>query len=305
MTLNVVLGAGEMPVKELHATLKDLHAKANQADDPFWFLVEGKAEPTDTDRALVNWLNTNNVWYDTIGDGSAVDKLYSEGQNVYEAKRLAPKVVELMGELPEEGEAKSRLLGIWSSDDFSAEEDRWLNDVGTAVAKADYAVYALNDGMVEIDMLADEEEPAAEPEPEAAAPTKTKKPKPPTDDEPVAAAGAYTREALEAMGRDEIVAIAIELGIDLPSRTRTPTFIKRILGEEDTLEAVAEPVEVEAEAEVEAEVSATEKYAEQIVERNGEVEGGTAMAIFIVDGTLVSFSLTPAEAFVMIGSRSQ
>ena len=54
MAMHVVLGDGEMSRKELTETLKDLWNRAG--DEPFWFLVQGKPEPTETDANLLTWL---------------------------------------------------------------------------------------------------------------------------------------------------------------------------------------------------------------------------------------------------------
>src|SRR4051794_14770183 len=124
MTMNVVLGDGTLPAKELEALLMDLSEKATEADDPFWFLIQGKAEPTATDEKLVSWLIENDVYFDLISDGSESD-LYEGYQNKTTVKRLAPKIVSLMQETPEEGE-EAQVLALFASDDPDAEEDRWL-----------------------------------------------------------------------------------------------------------------------------------------------------------------------------------
>ena len=152
MTMNVVLGDGELPGKELDALLADLWEKAIKADDPFWFLIQGKAEPTATDQRMVQWLIANDIYYEMISDGSESD-LYEAYQNKYTVKRLAPKVVSLMQETPDEGE-EARLLALFASDDPDAEEDRWLNDAIQVVADANFTVLAMNDGMQEIRVVA-------------------------------------------------------------------------------------------------------------------------------------------------------
>ena len=155
---HVVLGAGEMPSRELAASLQDLWNRCLKADEDFWFLIQGKSEPTPTDRAMLTWMHKNEIWYSIVTDGTEVDPLYtSEAQSTFKAKRLAPKIVELMKSEPVEGET-TKLFGLFVSDDLKAEEDRWLCDIGAAVQEAGFEVVALNDGLVPIDMLADDED---------------------------------------------------------------------------------------------------------------------------------------------------
>src|SRR5215510_10487650 len=152
MTMHVVLGDGEMPVKELAQHLQNLKDADVEIDQPFWFLVQAKAEPTTTDRALMKWLNDNDIYYQTVSDGSEVDKIYANTQESYKVQRLTPKIVNLMKSLPEDGEHDPHVLALFVSDDPDAAEDRWLNDTIQAVSEAGFKVLALNDGMVEIDL---------------------------------------------------------------------------------------------------------------------------------------------------------
>ena len=76
--------------------------KALADDDGFWFMVQAKAEPTDTDQALVKWLTAedNDIYFDAIGDKDAADKIYGDAQTFHKATRLAPKIVHVDGEGP-------------------------------------------------------------------------------------------------------------------------------------------------------------------------------------------------------------
>jgi hypothetical protein len=169
MTLHVILGSGAMPVKEVNATLTDLWTRDTKAKQQHWYLLQGKAEPTETDQAIMAWMHKNEIWYDLITDGDYDTKLYAEAQTVHKVKRLTPKVVSVMNsakegtEETEEDEAvppeDADLLALFTDlENFSAEEDRWLNDVGNAVQDAGFIVFALNDGLTEIDMSDAEEE---------------------------------------------------------------------------------------------------------------------------------------------------
>ena len=149
--MHVVLGDGVMPTKELHAHLQDLWDKDEENKQNFWFLIQTKAEPSSTDTAIQKWMHDNQIWYEVIGDGSEVADIYDQAQESYKVKRLAPKVVSLMQTRPDEGET-AHILALFASDDPDAQQDRWLNDVISEAADAGFKTFALNDGMVEIDL---------------------------------------------------------------------------------------------------------------------------------------------------------
>jgi hypothetical protein len=288
MTMHVVLGDGLLPAKELDALLLDLSEKSTEADDPFWFLVQGKAEPTATDTALVTWLIDHDIYYEMISDGSESD-LYEGFQNKYTVKRLAPKVVSLMQETPEEGE-EAHLLALFAADDPDAEEDRWLNDVIQAVTDAGYTVLAMNDGMQEIRIIqTDEIEP--DEEEETPVPSKTTAKKAAVKPHPNAIPGSFSREALEEMDLDGLKEVASKLGISLPPRTRMATYVETILGnaKDEEVEVVA-PDEDEADT-VQPTFSVTQ---------NGATVVAPAMMIIVYNGTVVSRAISDDEAHAML-----
>ena len=300
MTLHVILGAGEMPARELTATLDDLWKKDLEKDAPHWYLIQAKAEPNATDKAMMTWMHKNDIWYEVISDGDDVDKLYTESQKTHKSKRLAPTVVKLMNDLPE-GEEGTQLLALFASEDFSAEDDRWLNDVGSAVQEAGFKVLALNDGLVEIDML-DEDGAAAVAE---AAPAKSKT-KSKTAEAATEALEQYTRDQLGEMDLSMLKGVAAQRNISLPPRTRRETYIDHILGD------VGPEVEIETEGEVEGveepeETPVTKQYAEaQTGTMTGNVTlsavqlSAPAMLIVIANGTVVSRVITTEEAQSLI-----
>lgn len=290
MTLHMLLGDGEMPPKELRATLEDLRKRCQADNQDFWFVVQGKAEPTATDKTLMAWMDKEDVWYDVLSDGTFDTKVYTDPQTQHTAKRIAPKVVELMQTITAEGE-DAVLLAMWSDDTFENEADRWLNDVGKAVQTAGFKVLALNDGLVEIDMLDEVPEPEVEAEAEGepeAAPSKSKASKKaaaasPTKEEDTAApTGEHTRESLGELDLPALKAIAANLGISLPPRTRMSTYIDAILGE-------GGPGEAEVE---DAPPPSIEAMTEAIIERSLEADDGPPdMAIVVAvfsDGTVVT-----------------
>lgn len=267
MAMHVVLGDGEMTRRELTATLADLW-KADEAEkQSFWFLVHGKSEPTETDQTLVTWLEKNEIYYEVVTDDEAsMSDLYAQPQEVHTAKKLAQKVVALMQSKPEEGET-AEILALFTSSDPAAAEDAWLNGVVLAAYDAGFRTRALNDGLVEIDLsdeaAAAEQEPADNVTPlksatKAIATKAVKKAAPrvdtPVPDEeeveaepaPAGRKGIPTRAELEDMEPSEIREVAASLGITLPSRTRTTTYIDHILGEGKASAPAAEIEDVPA-----------------------------------------------------------
>jgi hypothetical protein len=257
--LYAVLGDGEMASKELHNALRDLWERTG--DEPFWFLLQGKSDPTATDKSLVAWLDKNEIYYEVLTDDEdALADIYSNSQKTHTAKRLSQKLINLLGTLPDKDEdAGATVLALFVSDEPGDEADRVLSTTLEAVGaastpEAPIPCLVLNDGLIEIDMsdeaAAAEAEP--EPEPEAPKPGRSKKaaPKAPPVEAPVdqedeegAAGGSYTREQLEEMTPAQVKEIAAEMGIELPARTRATTYIEHILGNTGEAEVEAEPSE--------------------------------------------------------------
>jgi hypothetical protein len=255
MTMHVVLGDGEMTRKELTETLADLWKADEEAGATFWFLLQGKAEPTATDTALVKWLESNDLYYEIItDDADSVAAIYTQPQETHVAKRLGQKIVNLLNSKPEEGE-EAELLALFFSDDSSAEEDRWLNSVCQDVFDAGFKVRALNDGLLEVDLSEAATEAEAEQEEVANVTPITKKsvakkggaaPRRDTavsEEQEVTSPGTrtYTRDQLEEMDLEALKGVAATLNISLPPRTRMTTYIDAILGEDRPAVEVTAP----------------------------------------------------------------
>ena len=296
MTMHVVLGDGVMPNKELHAHLQDLWDKDEEDKQNFWFLLQSKAEPSSTDQSLVKWLHDNSIYYEVVGDGAPSD-LYENAQEKYSVKRLAPKVVSLMKTTPEEGE-DAHILALFASDDPDAQVDRWLNDVISEAADAGFKTFALNDGMVEIDLedaddeveAETEEEPVPE-EPKKVAATKkaAKAAAKPAEEPEEVGRQLYTRDELENLDISALKEVAAKVGITLAPRTRMATYIDAILGER------------EEEPSGEVEITPTEDVAVEVEDTVHEVTsttayGGSAMVIVVMNGQVIARAVTPDEA---------
>ena len=242
--MHVILGDGEMSKKELTETLKDLWTKAGE--DEFWFVVQGKSAPTETDTNLLTWLSKNEIWFEVVtDDDEAMDEIYGEAQETYVVKRLGQKIVSLLNTKPQEGE-EADVLGLFVSEDPGAEEDRWLNNIIESAMKEGFKAYALNDGLIEIDLSSgtpaaaeaeEEEEPKKVPAKKAVA---KKAPAPSSNGGKTAK--TYTRDELEEMDLDQLKDIAVAKGLELlPSRTRMATYIDHILGESTPAVEVTQP----------------------------------------------------------------
>jgi hypothetical protein len=263
VTLHVVMGDGEMTRKELVATMDDLWER--EGDGNFWFLLQGKSDPTETDKFLTTWLQGNDLFYAIVTDDKAsLHQCYSSAAQTFVAKGLAKKVISLIESEPEDGELVD-VLALFTSDDPEAEEDRWLNDLMGEIAEAGHTIRALNDGLTvldfesspeeeEVEQSEEEEEvrskkaPAKKAAPSKTAPSKGAKPKSAAQPEPEEESEEeveeveLTREDLEAMDLTELKEIAKANGIELPPRTRTTTYIDAILGVDDTPAAEVEEV---------------------------------------------------------------
>jgi hypothetical protein len=268
-----------MPTRELTASLEDLKASAQQEQDNFWFLIQAKSEPNATDRALVNWLIKNEAWYAIISDGTDVDPMYlAESQETHTAKRMAPKVVELMNAGPEEGEG-AQLLALFVSDDFSDPADAWLNDVGAAVQEAGFEVRALNDGLVVVDMSDVEPDEVVD-----------------EDEEELEAEEQSLAEQLDEMNREELIAFAQSKGVTFPPRTRIPTMIATLLAKTDGAAAVEEPLEDETAPETPA-LASVSTLAPSVPGLSAP-----AMVIVIMNGTVTARIATPEMAEALINA---
>ena len=140
MTMHAVLGDGQMTRRELTETLGDLWKADEENSQSYWFLLQGKSEPTDTDKALVTWLEKNDIYYELVTDDpDAVSEIYTQPQEVHKAQKIAQKVVALLQSKPEEGEPSEILALFADVNDATAAEDKWLNGVIQAAYDAGFA----------------------------------------------------------------------------------------------------------------------------------------------------------------------
>jgi hypothetical protein len=176
MSMYLIAGSGSMPAKELAAQLNDLVDKAATDDVDCWFTVVTKDDPTDTDTALIKYLEKIHAYYERIDMGQS-DLYASSAASVgklgpEEAVRHLRKIA-----VTEDG-GVSILILIDGENDGENDGEYTLDLIDAALA-ANIKVYGLNTAMVEItlvDVVETEpapvvEEPVKKPRP--AAPAKT------------------------------------------------------------------------------------------------------------------------------------
>ena len=252
MTLHAIVGDGEMPPEEVISTLDAIWDADENSDQNFWFVLIGKSGPTDTDKAIAKWLTENEIFYSVItDDASSLDPVYAPAQT-FTAKALNKKLLAVLAAEPDDGEPTD-VLALFTSDDPEAESDRWLNETMVEVQKAGHSIRALNDGLTELDFTVEdepepEEEVVVDEQPDPKKPKKKASKKTASEDPPAEVADVteeksldreYTREELEEMQLPDLKAILAAKGMSLPPRTRVPTYINTILGEDEV--ATAEP----------------------------------------------------------------
>lgn len=164
--LYVIAGNGTGTATEITAALKDLRDAATKADMEFWFLVEGKEEPTKTDEAIYKWLRTNEVWFEVLtSTGIVVDG----AQESVGTDDVYGSMLERIHERAEENEPAALLILPIDPDGGTTDDDETLMDLVERCVDADVEVFQLNGRMIKITMAEEDETEEAE---EAPAPVK-------------------------------------------------------------------------------------------------------------------------------------
>jgi hypothetical protein len=291
VTMHLVVGDGEMPKKALLATLGDLWDKAGE--DEFWFTVFGKAEPTATDKALVEWMAENQIYYEVLTDADEddLDDVYAGRQKLHTAKKVPTKAVNLL----KGAEDGADVLALFVNVAEETEADAGLFDILQVAIDADFKAFGLNDSMNGIDLSdsPEEEEEAAKP---AKAPAKkaaaSKKAAPRAEK---TGPRRYTREELEdtdTLTDAEVRAIGQSFGITTRGRDN---WVNKILEKQG--EAVAE----EEEEEVAAAAVASDGAAEAIV---NPVNSPIVIVMNPATGSLLLKPLTEDIAEAILGSAT-
>lgn len=304
MTMHLVLGEGEMPKKELTATLNDLREKAQGGAEEaeFWLIVQGKDEPTATDKALMTWIKNNEVYFEVLSTipEADVDGIYEGHQAFHKGAKLPLKAVNLLKANSEENGDVS-VLALAVSVEEEVDEDTPLLDVIQAVIDAGFDAYGLNDSMTKLDLSGDDGDEEADDGEEEAAPARAKKGVASKAAPKKAAAKtksgprAYTEEELEELTDAEVRAIGQSMGITARGKS---SWISKILKEQGSGEEESDDGE-EEEAEVRSAKTVSKKGASGST--NGVVSGATVIVVNPDTGSIVIKPLTQEMADIIVG----
>ena len=218
MTLFVVLGAGEMPAKEVAHQLDDLWKQAEAADTDFWFAVEGKPFMSETDKSIVAFFNKFDLHYGVLTTpDTQPDEGYTEVAEYIEVDDIKSGALGLMQMVKGEDE-DAVLLSLFSDE---PDADRELTEVVTDVLKAGYTVLGLNDSLEPVELLTEEVKPMPEETVEAKPRKSAKRPEavePEADPEAEDEDGStepepISRQYLESLTAAEVKEIAKGMGI--------------------------------------------------------------------------------------------
>jgi len=290
--MHLIVGDGELPRKEAVASLTDLWDKAQGDDQEFWFVVQGKSEPTATDKAILKWIGDNEIYFEVLTneDEDDLDDIYAGRQKLHTAKKLTTKATNLLKGAEDGGDVLALLVDLTGG----SEDDTLPLDIVQAAIDGGFTAFGLNDSMTKIDMPEDEEEGEEEDEEEAKpakkaaakkAPAKkaaaTKKAAPKAEGPRV-----YTEEELEDLTDAEVRAIGQSLGITTRGRDN---WVAKILAKQKLHDD---------EEEEEAEEEEAEAAAEMVT------NGATPMVIVVSpQGTIVVKPLTDEMAQVILATE--
>jgi hypothetical protein len=286
--LYAIAGGGEAPANEITKVLTDLRSKATKDEVDFWFLVEGKDEPTKTDNDILKWLAKNETYFEVY---TATGTTYDRAAETTQADDVFESMLERLQEAQTDEEIM--VLALLPAED--AEDDEALMALIGAANAADVEVRQLNGAMETLTLGDAETEAATEAEPEPApAPAKkaaakkaapVKKTASKRAAAPAAAAaeeeipgGVYTQEELTKLGIPELTGIAKGQGLDTKG-----------LGKRDLITAILGSTRMaEADEAVAAATSA---------EGNGEVPGDDEVVLVVIHtpGTIIQRVLSMKE----------
>jgi hypothetical protein len=158
--LYAIAGSGEAPVNEVTKSLADLRDKAEKDGADFWLLIEGKDDPTKTDKAILKWCSDNDTWFEVVTstgvtyDG-AQEAIQNEDPFTYILERIAERRTE---------EEDGAVLVLLPPDD--ADEDEALMALIENALDSGIEVLQLNGAMAKLSLGEVEDElpePAAAP----------------------------------------------------------------------------------------------------------------------------------------------
>lgn len=204
MTLHAVIGEGSINTRELKHQLDDLMEKATNADQNFWFIVQGKATPTKADQDLIAYFAANDLYYVTLTlDGVTPDGLYDGASDGHEyVGNFGAGLLEALKELREEEDDEVDVLAMLVNPKEEDPADAEVTDALFALIEAGYKIYGLNDSMEQITI--EEEAETEQIEPTDATPN---------GDVAGPDQGPFTEEELQAKSPAEVKALASGMGV--------------------------------------------------------------------------------------------
>lgn len=159
--LYVIVGDGEMPAKEVTHQLDDLWKKAEEANTDFWFVVEGKSAPNDTDRALVAFFNKFGIHYGVLVEPNVkVSDEYTDVAEYIDVDSIQNGAVGMMEMVL--GEEDSALLALFVNVAEDDPADSLLIATITDAINEGFKVYGLNDSMEPVEVITEEVTPMPE-----------------------------------------------------------------------------------------------------------------------------------------------
>lgn len=311
MTMHLVLGEGEMPKKELTATLNDLREKAQgevAEEAEFWLIVQGKDEPTATDKALMAWIKTNEIYFEVLSTipEEDLDSIYEGHQAFHKGAKLPTKAVNLLKANSEENDDVS-VLALAVNVEEEVDEDTPLLDVIQAVIDAGFDAYGLNDSMTKLDLSGDDGDEEADDGEEEAAPARAKKGVASKAAPKKAAAKAksspkaYTEEELDELTDAEVRAIGQSLGITARGKSSWISKILKAQGSGEESEEESDEGEEEEEQNVSPRSAKTVSKKGVSGSTNGVVSGATVIVVNPDTGSIIIKPLTQEMADIIVG----
>jgi len=296
--LYAVVGDGTGNKTEITQTLEDLRDKAAKDDVDFWLALVGKEDLTATDKAIVKWLQDNEVWYEVIGNED--EDTYAGAQAFHGAKDPYRKALAMLGEkAPDEGAV---LLALYVDSEAEVEEDNALATMVERAVEDDIEVRLLNGQMVRVSF--GEEDEAAEPEVEEDDVV-------PEDEAPV-----FSEAELKKMQVPELQAIAKGQGVAIKGLNKAD-LITALLSTSENGEDEPEPAPRATKAAARKAVAKAKVPDEDVEDEIDDVEAAAstletrdeakihAAIVVFVDGAVTVLPVSIGHARAILAGKAQ
>lgn len=249
MSMYVIVGNGQMPAKEVEAQLADLINNAvNVQDVDIWFLLEGKTIPTDTDKAIVKYLDRIQAYYETFEESNhGTPHIMYANAAAHRGNVGYKNLIDYMNEQAEQEAGEIALLGLFYDFDNQYHPEDALLDTLASEISPDSAVsfYALNAAMVKLD-AGDAPVTPKQPKEVPSAVPQSKSEYDKTAFEALSSLEDWTAEELAALTVEELRAICP----NAPKKATKTELVSILLGDNVTeIPAAPAPVEMPSDTE--------------------------------------------------------